>query len=80
MTQYFESLKIGDTIDIRGPSGNLQYLGHGQFTIKRSRKEPPQIVEAKKVGLIAGGVGITPILQLVRYVCGKLCSVFQFIS
>ncbi|KAJ8976126.1 hypothetical protein NQ317_019391 [Molorchus minor] len=64
LTQYLESLKIGDTIDIRGPSGRLQYLGHGKFSIKKLRKDPPTIVNVTRVGLIAGGVGITPILQL----------------
>lgn len=68
MTQYLESLKIGEPIEIRGPSGRLQYLGHGQFSIKKLRKDPPVILHAKKVGLIAGGVGITPILQLVRHI------------
>ncbi|KAJ8935054.1 hypothetical protein NQ318_002683, partial [Aromia moschata] len=48
MTQHLESLKIGDTIDVRGPSGRLQY--------------------PVMVGLIAGGVGITPILQLIRHI------------
>lgn len=68
MTQYMESLKIGDTIDVRGPSGRLQYLGGGRFSIKKLRKDPPVVVNAKRVGLIAGGVGITPILQLVRHI------------
>lgn len=68
MTQYLESLQIGDKIDVRGPSGRLQYLGNGKFSIKKLRKDPPVVVTAKNVGLIAGGVGITPILQLVRHI------------
>ena len=34
MSQYLESLKIGDTIDIRGPSGKLTYLGRGVSMIR----------------------------------------------
>ena len=34
MTQYLESLAIGDTIDVRGPSGHLVYKGRGVFDIK----------------------------------------------
>lgn len=68
MTQYLESLKIGDEIEVRGPSGRLQYLGNGKFSIKKLRKDPPTIVKANKVGMIAGGVGITPILQLIRHI------------
>ena len=27
MTQYLENLKIGDTIDVRGPNGKIEYIG-----------------------------------------------------
>lgn len=30
MSQYLESLKVGDHIDVRGPSGLLVYKGKGQ--------------------------------------------------
>lgn len=68
MSQYLESLAIGDRIAFRGPSGRLQYLGGGKFSIKKLRKDPAQIYEADKVSLIAGGTGITPMLQLIREV------------
>ncbi|KAK3927742.1 NADH-cytochrome b5 reductase 2 [Frankliniella fusca] len=68
MSQHLNDLKIGDTIDIRGPTGRLQYLGRGQFSIKALRNAPPTIVKVKKVAMIAGGTGITPMLQLVRSV------------
>lgn len=56
MSQHLESLKIGDTIDVRGPSGRLQYLGNGTFSIKNMRKEPPSILKVKKVNMIAGKI------------------------
>lgn len=62
MSQYLESLKIGDTIDVRGPSGRLQYLGNGTFSIKNMRKEPPSIIKVKKVNMIAGKTLILKIL------------------
>lgn len=68
MTQYLDALKIGDKIAFRGPSGKLQYLGNGKFSIKKLRKDPPQSVQAKKVNMIAGGSGITPMLQLITEV------------
>ncbi|XP_050092202.1 NADH-cytochrome b5 reductase 2 isoform X1 [Anopheles aquasalis] len=68
MSQHLESLKLGDRIAFRGPSGRLQYLGNGRFSIKKLRKDPAQIYEAEQVSLIAGGTGITPMLQLVREV------------
>uniref|UniRef100_A0A8D8BX54 NADH-cytochrome b5 reductase n=1 Tax=Culex pipiens TaxID=7175 RepID=A0A8D8BX54_CULPI len=74
MSQHLESLAIGDRIAFRGPSGRLQYLGGGKFSIKKLRKDPAQIYEADKVSLIAGGTGITPMLQLVREVLKKADS------
>ena len=33
MSQYLDTLKVGDTVDIRGPAGKLTYLGRGEFSI-----------------------------------------------
>lgn len=66
MSQYLDSLKIGDTIDVRGPSGLLEYIGDGQFSIKPDKKSPPNIFTARKVNMIAGGTGITPMLQVIK--------------
>ncbi|KAL1848201.1 hypothetical protein Plec18170_008111 [Paecilomyces lecythidis] len=53
MTKHLESMEIGDTIDIRGPKGAMQYdRGY-----------------AKHIGMIAGGTGITPMYQLIRAIC-----------
>lgn len=68
MSQYLENMKIGDTIDVRGPSGKLIYLGRGKFSVKPDNKSPPQILNVKEVGMIAGGTGITPMFQLVKHV------------
>lgn len=68
MSQYLDTLSIGDTVDIRGPAGKLTYLGRGKFGIKENAKEPVQFRTAKNVGLIAGGTGITPMLQIISAV------------
>lgn len=68
MSQHLDSLKIGDTIDVRGPSGRLNYLGNGSFSLKKLRKDPPTVIKVKKVAMIAGGTGITPMLQLIRHI------------
>lgn len=54
MSQYLENMKINDTIDVRGPSGRLQYTGNGNFLIKKMRKDPPVKVAVKKLNMIAG--------------------------
>uniref|UniRef100_A0A671RIX4 NADH-cytochrome b5 reductase n=1 Tax=Sinocyclocheilus anshuiensis TaxID=1608454 RepID=A0A671RIX4_9TELE len=66
MSQYLESLRIGDVIDFRGPGGLLVYKGQGRFAIQADKKAPAETKTARTLGLIAGGTGITPVLQLVR--------------
>jgi len=67
MTQHLESLKIGDSIQIKGPFGNIFYKGKGVFNMRRKPKAPPQMkYNYKHLGLIAGGSGITPIYQLLQ--------------
>ncbi|XP_031563885.1 NADH-cytochrome b5 reductase 3-like [Actinia tenebrosa] len=65
MSQYLESLKLGDTVDIRGPAGKLVYKGRGTIAIKESQRKPEIIRKAKHLGLISGGTGITPMLQII---------------
>ncbi|KAJ6666373.1 hypothetical protein lerEdw1_000646 [Lerista edwardsae] len=75
MSQYLENLRTGDTIDFRGPSGLLVYKGKGMtdfykyvrvFAIRPDKKSEPVLKHVKYVGMIAGGTGITPMLQLIR--------------
>lgn len=54
MSQYLENMELGDTIDVRGPSGRLVYLGKGKFAIKVLRKDPPTSISVKKLAMIAG--------------------------
>ncbi|XP_068611393.1 NADH-cytochrome b5 reductase 3-like [Brachionichthys hirsutus] len=68
MSQYLESLRISDTVDFRGPSGLLLYKGKGAFAIQPEKKLPAETKTAKHVGLVAGGTGITPMLQLITAV------------
>ncbi len=56
MSQYLNSLSIGDTVDVRGPAGKVTYLGRGKLRVKLPGK-PEQMRHAKKIGLIAGGTG-----------------------
>ena len=78
MTQYLESLNIGDTIDVRGPSGHLVYRGKGAFDIKEDKKGPVKETKVKNVSMIAGGTGITPMLQLVRAVFRSVNETMAF--
>ena len=60
MSQHIGRMKIGDTIDVAGPYGLIEYKGNGQFYLKK------QIVPYSYVGMMAGGTGVTPMLQLIK--------------
>lgn len=60
MSQHLDSLEIGSFIDIKGPLGHIEYTGKGNFLVHGKRKF------AKKLAMIAGGTGITPIYQVMQ--------------
>ncbi|KAI1841879.1 hypothetical protein JX266_011957 [Neoarthrinium moseri] len=51
--QYLANLKEGDEVQFRGPKGAMRYR--------------PGV--CKKIGMLAGGTGITPMYQLIRAIC-----------
>lgn len=53
LTPWLSKLKIGDTVEIRGPKGEMKY--HKNLV--------------KELGMIAGGTGITPMFQIIRRIC-----------
>jgi len=50
ISKYVANLKVGETIKVKGPKGQMVYT--------------PGLVRA--FGMIAGGTGITPMLQIIR--------------
>ncbi|CAD5111384.1 DgyrCDS699 [Dimorphilus gyrociliatus] len=68
MSQYLDAMSIGDSIDFRGPNGKLVYEGKGQFKIQKDKKSPPEAKSFKNLAMIAGGTGITPMMQLARQI------------
>mmetsp|Transcript_78074 Transcript_78074/g.153281 ORF Transcript_78074/g.153281 Transcript_78074/m.153281 type:complete len:319 (-) Transcript_78074:106-1062(-) len=60
MGLHLDSLKVGDGIDIMGPLGVNEYLGEGVF------KLPGRTLTVREVGMLAGGTGITPMLQVMQ--------------
>nr|XP_020752628.1 NADH-cytochrome b5 reductase 2 isoform X2 [Odocoileus virginianus texanus] len=71
MTQYLENMKIGDTILFQGPSGCLFYHGSGKFVFKPYKTSESETKLVHHLGMIAGGTGITPMLQLIRCITRK---------
>lgn len=65
MSQHLESLPIGSVLDVKGPLGHIQYTGKGNFTVHGGRNK-----FARRLAMIAGGTGITPIYQVMLEIFG----------
>ncbi len=57
-SQHLDSLKIGDTIDMRGPVGEFEYISNGKYQIDGEE------CYSTRFNMIAGGTGITPVMQV----------------
>ena len=68
VSQKMEGLKIGDECAFYGPLGGKRYVGKGQFTVKRLKSQGggAEMRRTTSIGMIAGGSGITPMLQIMR--------------
>lgn len=70
MGQYLKKLPEGEKVEVKGPQGELRYNGLGKFSIHRKSAETnakyTQNATVKRLGMVAGGSGITPMLQIIR--------------
>jgi len=57
-SQHLDSLKVGDTVDMRGPVGEFDYLSNGKYLIDGEE------CFSSRFNMIAGGTGITPVMQI----------------
>jgi nitrate reductase (NAD(P)H) len=62
MTQYLEKLPVGEYVKMEGPKGKINYIGRGNFYISK------QYHIKRKIGMVAGGTGITPMFQIIQAV------------
>jgi len=52
VSSFLHSLKVGDSIEVKGPFPKIKYTPNMK----------------KKIGMVAGGTGITPMLQIIKEV------------
>lgn len=64
MGAHLHSLNVGDCALMKGPTGRLTYTA-GQFEVKGFGNKPATVKPCSRIGLVAGGTGITPCLQIV---------------
>ena len=60
LSPHLHSLSIGDCVDVRGPVGRFKYVPSSPPSDPNNDDSPPCF------GLIAGGTGLTPCLQVLR--------------
>jgi len=60
VSQQIDKLRVGDIVDVQGPYGKMTYHGQGRLD------EFKKVKQARRVGMIAGGTGITPMLQVLQ--------------
>ncbi|XP_051192559.1 nitrate reductase [NAD(P)H] [Lolium perenne] len=62
LSQYLDSLPLGAPVSIKGPVGHIEYNGRGSFTVGGERRS------ARRLAMVAGGTGITPVYQVIQAV------------
>lgn len=67
MSQHLDSLNIGDKMEIKGPKGHMDYSTGGKFTVKPLGK-PLEHRQTNQIIMLAGGTGITPMLQVLHFI------------
>ncbi|KAI8640057.1 hypothetical protein BD408DRAFT_391226 [Parasitella parasitica] len=61
LTTTLDQIRIGESVDFKGPIGEIEYLGNGDFSINNKLYHG-----IEQIGMIAGGTGITPMWQLIQ--------------
>jgi len=65
MSNYLAGLRVGGTLEMRGPTGLERYGSKGPGTFTRSEREWSGITH---IAMISGGTGVTPMLQIINHV------------
>ena len=68
MSQHLEQLSIGDSVNIKGPRGKLTYRGRGELAVADALGRNEKVTRVSRLGMIAGGTGITPMYQIIQAV------------
>ncbi|KAF9582394.1 hypothetical protein BGW38_000262 [Lunasporangiospora selenospora] len=61
VSQYLDSMTIGESIAIKGPIGSFTYNGQGLYSHSSGRKG-----KCLEIGMICGGTGLTPMYQIMQ--------------
>jgi nitrate reductase (NAD(P)H) len=62
MTKALDAIPVGHFVEFKGPIGKFEYLGRGKCAVNSATRH------VKRLFMICGGSGITPIFQVLRAV------------
>jgi nitrate reductase (NAD(P)H) len=65
MTTILEKMEMGTLIEVKGPTGEFEYLENGKFLLDE------KLGRADSFFLVAGGSGITPCYQVIAEIASK---------
>ena len=66
VSRHLYELEIGDAVEMKGPVGLIRYGGDGPGTFSRGKSR--RFEGVTHMAMLAGGTGITPMLQLCNHV------------
>ena len=61
LSQFLHEIPVGARLEARGPFGKILYQGAGHYTLTPHRRG-----HCLRIGMIAGGSGLTPMFQLLQ--------------
>merc|ERR1719277_216518 len=67
VSQYLDTVKVGDSVEISGPQGEITYQGSGAFEIDDPFDGTKSTVNCGGLCMVAGGTGITPMYQIATH-------------
>merc|ERR1719295_424905 len=66
MTQRLDKVAIDDHIECTGPLGRIHY--NEPSNLKITEGDKVRNLKVSKIGMLAGGTGITPMYQVMQYI------------
>jgi nitrate reductase (NAD(P)H) len=71
LSNLLDCMPLGEEVEIRGPTGDIVYLGDSTFLITGPMSPQPRKMRFPRVNLVLGGSGITPGYALMAAIVGR---------
>ncbi|KAL2260218.1 hypothetical protein VTK26DRAFT_5856 [Humicola hyalothermophila] len=69
MSNLLDCMPLGEEVEIRGPTGDIVYLGNSEFLVSHAAaSQPPRKLRFPRVSLVLGGSGVTPGYALMAHI------------